>query len=340
MPFYQLVLLSVFVALLSLLIVTRMGITTLEGRYPPAGDFVKIDDEVIHYVERNGFVSNAATVVAIHGASGNLMDPLRALDEKLEAFYRRIYIDRPGSGWSSRNGSADASPRVQAERIIKALDAIGLNEPAVFVGHSWGASVIAQIALLAPEKVKGLLFVAPASHPWPGGVSWHYEVATKPVVGKFFSELLVLPAGWFMVPQSIESVFAPEDVPDNYLENIGARLVLRPLNFRSNAQDVANLNSYLTDLAKDYTRINVPTMIITGKQDDVVLPEIHSEGLHRDIITSNLIILEDAGHMPHHTHTSVVADSIHQLAELSLQEPDGIRGFDATARGLASPPSP
>ena len=43
----------------------------------------------------------------------------------------------------------------------------------------------------------GLVLLAPATHPWPGGVTWYYDLAARPVVGPLFSWTVALPVGEF-----------------------------------------------------------------------------------------------------------------------------------------------
>ncbi len=89
-----------------------------------------------------------------------------------------------------------------------------------------------------------LVFLAPATHPWPGGAtSWYYDLTTIPVIGRLFSETLTYPAGTLQMADATTCVFAPNKVPDNYLGMAAIPLVLRPSAFRANATDVAGLYS-------------------------------------------------------------------------------------------------
>ncbi|MCB1508799.1 MAG: alpha/beta hydrolase [Hyphomicrobiaceae bacterium] len=300
---------------------TRIGVQVIERRHPPAGIFVDVEGTRVHLVDRAGpdgaGVDGAAreaamAVVVIHGASSNLLDPLTALDGVLSDRYRRIYVDRPGLGYSARRGPGDASPAVQAARILAALEAIGVDR-FVLAGHSFGASVVLQMALQAPERVAGLVFIAPASHPWPGGVSWYYELAAAPFAGRVFSHLVALPFGWFSVDAGAASVFTPEPVPEGYAEAIGAPLVLRPRSFIANGEDVAWLKPFLEREAPRYRTITAPTVILTGDSDATVLAEIHSVGLERDIAGAERIVIAGAGHAFHHHRPELVREAVDRV---------------------------
>ena len=52
---------------------------------------------------------------------------------------------------------------------------------AVIVGHSFGGAIAAAFGVRHPDKTEGLLFLAPATHPWPGGIDWYYHLAAMPM---------------------------------------------------------------------------------------------------------------------------------------------------------------
>jgi pimeloyl-ACP methyl ester carboxylesterase len=287
-----------------------------EAAFPPRGRFVEIDGRPIHYVDLApdaAEVADAPAVVFIHGASGNLADPMLAFRPALEGRLRLVFIDRPGHGWSGRKGRGDASPEVQAEIVAKLLARIGV-ERAVIVGHSWGGSVAAAFAVNHPERTAGLLFVSAATHPWPGGVTWYYMIAAAPVIGTLFVHTLVTPIGMLSLKSAVDGVFAPDTPPADYAAATGVRLLFRPSEFVANAEDVVDLKGYVERLAPRYAGIKAPTIVISGKRDPIVYEEIHSVGLARDIPGARLVWLDENGHMPHHAATEAVVTAVEELA--------------------------
>ena len=181
-----------------------------------------------------------------------------------------------------------------------------------------GVQAINAQARQSYDQAAGLVFLAPATHPWPGGeVTWYYHLTTIPVVGWAFSELLAAPAGYLQYRNALKGVFEPNRVPSDYPERSGTRLVLRPHVFRHNADDVTSLYDAVRNMSKRYHEINLPTSIITGDSDGVVLAEIHSKGLEEDISGAKLIWLENTGHMPAWTDASLVADEILRISEIA-----------------------
>ncbi|SHM44869.1 alpha/beta fold hydrolase [Roseibium suaedae] len=313
-------LVGVLVVILSLLTAyTEFRVRSIEAELPADGQFVMADGVPIHLhrLQPDVELAEKPSLVFIHGASGNAYDQLGAFRAELEGRYDLIFVDRPGLGHSGRTSDAQSAPSEQARLIGEVLDALGIGK-AVVVGHSLGASVTAALALERPDLVEGLVFLAPATHPWPGGVNWYYNVATLPVIGRIFCASLTLPIAERVAPKAILGVFAPEEAPADYDGMIRLPLLFRPDSFRANAQDVAGLKEHVTRLSQRYGEIDVPAVVITGDKDTVVWPSIHSQGLVRDLPQARLVTLPGAGHMPHHTRTQDVVREIDGLMELVL----------------------
>lgn len=291
---------------------TRWSALQIEQKYPPIGQFAGSPGERLHYVDVAAPNSERPPVVFIHGASGNLRDQIGAFKAPLEGEARLIFVDRPGHGYSDRAGADD--PAKQAERYKLLLDELAI-EQAVLVGHSLGAASVAAFAVLYPERVKGLVFLAPATHPWPGGVTWYQDVASLPVIGHLFTEVLSLPVGLASLESGSKSVFKPNPVPDGYVESAAIALFLRPWIFRNNARDVAGLKEFVLAFSPRYKEIKAPTVVITGNRDDVVLPSIHSVGLERDIEGAELIVLDDVGHKPDYVANEVALTAIRKVSQ-------------------------
>jgi pimeloyl-ACP methyl ester carboxylesterase len=288
----------------------------IEARHPPAGRFVAVSGGRLHLVDRRPVDREPdGTIVLLHGASGAQGDMMVTLGARLVDRYRVIAIDRPGHGWSDRpGGRADAAPARQAALIHEALMAAGV-EHAVVVGHSFAGSVATRLTLDYPQTVSGLMLLAPATHPWPGGVAWYYTPATTPVLGDVFAHTVAMPLGLAVLDTAINAVFAPQRAPAAYAEEAGARLVLRPREFLANAEDVKDLLGYVREQAHRYGAIKAPTVIITGDVDKIVSPQIHSAALAREIPGAKLIVLPGVGHVPQWAAPDLVAREIDRLAQ-------------------------
>ena len=162
--------------------------------------------------------------------------------------FRVFAVDRPGHGWSDRLAGADAaSPAGQAAALRAALARRGV-ERAIVVVHSLAGMLGLAMALDAPEFARGLVLLAPVSHPWPGGVAWYYRLAASRLFGPAFRRLFVLPAGLASMRGGVREVFAPNPPPKDYVVATRLPLVFRPRHFRANAEDVVAAEAHVAAL--------------------------------------------------------------------------------------------
>lgn len=278
---------------------SRMKASAFERAYPPRGAFVDTPHGRLHLVRRDPAGAPVATIVLIHGASGNQADMMAPLGGRLAARGFRVFaVDRPGHGYSARLAQDASSPAAQARAIRAALKAAGV-ERAIVVGHSWAGAVATAFALDHADFTQGVVLLAPVTHPWPKGVRWYYRLASKPVLGWLFTRTLLLPAGLASFDGALSGVFAPQPTPSGYAQATGAVLALRPWIFRANAEDVADLRGHLQKQAPRIPEIALPVAILAGDRDAVVLTERHSYGCAREIAGATLEMLPGVGHSPH-----------------------------------------
>jgi pimeloyl-ACP methyl ester carboxylesterase len=293
---------------------TRAGAWLIERRNPPVGTFATVNGTKMHFVHLTaGGKPDLPAVVFLHGASSNLKDQMVPLRPLLESRAELLFLDRPGHGWSQR-GSGNATLSGQAKTVAALLDHLGIRE-AILVGHSFGAAEATAFALAYPERTRGLVLLASATHPWPGGAtSWYYSLTAVPVVGRIFAGSLAWPGGSLRLRQATECVFSPNKVPDGYTDRASIGLVLRPAAFRANAVDVAGLYRHTVETAPRYPEIKAPTVVISGDRDTVVDEEIHSIGLARDIEGAELVWVKNLGHKPDWIAPELVVAGIENVA--------------------------
>jgi len=309
------ILIAIIVVLLAALAAwTRLKAREIEALYPPTGEMIDVGGYKLHVVHLpRPSDADLPPLVFIHGASGNLLDQSVPFRPRFEGRAEMLFVDRPGHGWSERGGEANATPDGQADAIAAAMKAKGISS-AIIIGHSFGGAIAASFALAYPQMTAGLVFLAPATHPWPGGIAWYYGLTRTPLIGPLFANTLALPAGLSRLESGSACVFAPNPKPDDYVSKTAPALVLRPRAFRNNAIDVANLKPYVTRIAPRYPEIKSPTVIITGDSDSIVLAHIHSEGLARDIEGSELVWISNLGHKPDHVTTDLAVRAIEKVA--------------------------
>jgi pimeloyl-ACP methyl ester carboxylesterase len=249
----------------------------------------------------------------IHGASSNLLSMRQPLGDRLARNHRVILIDRPGHGWSTRANPADSTPAIQGRMIDEALEKIGVG-PAIFVVHSWSGALGARMALDYPQRVAGLVMLAPVAYPWPGGVGWYNKVVTTPVIGPLLAYTITLPLGHFLTEPGARVAFLPQILPDGFVRDSATPLLLRPREFLSNAWDLVTLKEAVREQTPRYGTIRIPLVIMSGDAaDKTVSTNIHSRPLAAAVPNAKLIVLPDVGHMVQYAVPDLVISEIEAM---------------------------
>jgi pimeloyl-ACP methyl ester carboxylesterase len=112
----------------------------------------------LHYLAW-GESFTGSTIVLIHGvgSSAHIWDltaPLLA--ERVGT--RVVALDQRGHGESEQPASGYDFPTV-VDDLLGFMDALEITEPALLVGHSWGASVVLHFGVAHPDRTAGVALV-------------------------------------------------------------------------------------------------------------------------------------------------------------------------------------
>jgi len=249
----------------------------------------------------------------IHGASSNLESMRQPLGGRLAEKHRVILIDRPGHGWSARARNEDSTPDTQGRMIEEALEKLGIVS-AVFVVHSWAGALGARMALDYPQRVAGLVMLAPVAYPWPGGVGQYNRIISTPVIGPLLAHTITLPLGTLLAEAGARGVFRPQMMPDGFIQRSATPLLLRPREFIANAHDLVDLKEAVREQAPRYAGISAPVVVISGDgADKTVSTSIHSRPFAAIVPNAKLIVLPDVGHMVQHAAPELVISEIEAM---------------------------
>jgi pimeloyl-ACP methyl ester carboxylesterase len=299
----------VVAALTVLALITQAGVLFLQRSHPAQGQKIEVVGATLNVLDIGRRDSAGPPIVIIHGASSNLETMRQPLGDILAKHRRVILIDRPGHGWSTRVRLDDSTPAIQGQMIDVALEKLGLG-PAVFVVHSWAGALGARMALDYPQRVAGLVMLAPVAYPWRGGVGWYNKLVTTPVIGPLLAYTITLPLGYFLAEPGARNVFLPQIMPTNFVESTATLLLLRPREFLANAQDLVTLKAAVAEQAPRYGNIRVPVLVITGDADKTVSPTIHSRPFAAALPDAKLIVLPGVGHIVQNAAPELVAREI------------------------------
>ncbi|MEM6488456.1 MAG: alpha/beta fold hydrolase [Pseudomonadota bacterium] len=246
-------------------------------------------------------------VLMLHGGSGNLRDMAMTLVPALARRHRVIAVDRPGFGHSDSVLRA-ASLGGQVRALRAAMRRLG-HRRVHLVGHSYGGAVALAWALNHREEVATLSLISAASMDWGGTLDWQYRLTAAPLLGAALAQAARF-AGSRRIGAALEAVFHPDPVPPAYRALGGVDLALRPSTFRLNARQIASLHPQLVDMVPRYATLTMPAAVIHGTDDRVLPAAVHAVPLAARLPCGEPVLIPGAGHMPHHSHTALVAEAV------------------------------
>lgn len=246
---------------------------------------VKVGSHVCPYLE--GGPSDGETVVLLHGFGGD-KDVWPMYAKSLAKKYHLICPDLPGFGENDRSIDRDYGIPMQAAWLCEFLDALNISNCHI-AGNSMGGHIALLFALEHPAYLKSLTLINNAGIAtnvkselriaMEGGVNL-LEVNSLDDVKRSFQFTAFKPAP---MPRQFLKIFLKESIKHKeLLDKIG------------HAVDEDGTNSPLNDRLGDLT---TPTLIIWGRHDrvfDVSCAEL----MHAGVKGSELVILEETGHMP------------------------------------------
>jgi len=264
-------------------------------------------------------------LVYLHGAGG-----MTAEDPILAALAERWHVYAPflpGYGETEECGSLRDMLDF-ALHTADVVEGLGLKDP-VFVGHSMGGMIAAEMAALAPNDVSRLALIAPAGlwlddHPIPDMFSlMPYEMP-----GYLFHDP---EAGAKLMTASL-TLDDPEFLKTYLIRNARqmgmAGKILFPIPERG--------------LAQRLYRIKARTVILWGESDRLI-PPVYGPAFAAGIAGARLVTIPEAGHMVIAEKPAEVAAAVASLHQaLTLLPLDGEGGSRSETDGVVrrAPPVP
>ncbi len=227
----------------------------------------------INYLQ---FGKKGQPIVFLHGWQQNS----RSFTTLVPFFYRdyRLFLlDLPGFG-KSEFPPPGFSSFDYAKAVSEWLKEKKLKK-VILVGHSFGGKIAAIIAYQEPTLILKLVLIASAGLPYP---KKYYQLE------KFVPPRLIK-----KIPSFLRSVFASRDY-----KQAGELLPI----FKTIVKE---------DIRPIFSKINVPTLIIWGKNDQE-LPSEDGKKIHQLVKKSKLAIIP-GGHFPFWENPQKVAKLINQF---------------------------
>ena len=292
----------ILLALLLLVLVALAGFrlaaafretATREALAPPSGRLVQTSSGGVFIQEKGP--PDGVPVVLFHGTAAWSELWWRTTDALATAGFRVIALDLPPFGFSDRPGIY-----TRADQAARVNDVLGTlkAEPAIIVGHSFGAGAATELVMRYPNRARGLVLVdaalgltAPPSDP-PALLQpkWIREMLvsstiTNPLATKFLLQSLIA---------------KKERALPEYVE-----ILQRPTYRTGSTPDIADWLYYFIGSDRDarsadraaYARMKVPVVIIWGGKDTVT-PLEQANDLKTLLTQATLTILPGLGHIP------------------------------------------
>lgn len=243
--------------------------------------FADVNGIRLHY-EDSG--SGPETIVFAHAG---LFDR-RMWEAQVEEFrdsYRCITYDHRGQGQSG------VPPEVAIDHDVLAEDAAALIQhlsaaPCHFVGLSQGANVGVRLALRRPELLTSLVVLGLTVDQDERFVRRFTLLAT---LLRFVGPRLVLPR---VMPVMFGKHFMDDAVRKEQRDLWRSRLQANQRAIHKTARGIAGR----TPLADELSHVDVPTLVISGEEDEVSSPA-KARAIHEQLPHSELVLVPRSGHM-------------------------------------------
>lgn len=241
---------------------------------------------------------DAVPIVLVHGATVPCWEFDELVPLLLRAGFQTLRFDLYGHGASDRPAGPYTFERF-ARQLAEIVEATAFPRPAIHLGHSFGAALVAAVAAARPDQVQRLVLVAPMLD-FRSTVSWA-KLLHAPLMGEAVMRFIGVPAlirrrhqrYAMMGRPHLSSRFVEQAADDGF-----GRAILSM--FRSDALgDKSSRYSALRSLDREI-------LVVTG-EDDAVIPSTHVARL-RSLLPPHAHRAISAGHSLLLTHpTSVMA---------------------------------
>jgi pimeloyl-ACP methyl ester carboxylesterase len=283
-----------------------LGARRAEEANPPGGSFIEVEGVRLHYLEKG----NGPLVVLLHGNATMAQDWVASgVFDALARTNRVIAFDRPGFGHSSRPRSVVWTPAAQAQLIAAALAQRG-EAQARIVGHSFGTLVALELGLGHPQVAGSLVLIGGYYYPSVRMDAVLGSPPAIPVIGDAMRFTVSPLLGAAMKRPMEKQIFAPAPVSAGWKARFPFAMTLRPSQIRASAAEAALMVPAAAALQGRIGDLKLPLTIIAGDGDKVVSTSDQSERLAAALPGSELLIVEGAGHMVHHTASTRVTAAI------------------------------
>jgi len=254
-----------------------------------------IDEPVFNgqaYVIEDGR-DNRDLVVLVHGLGDRASDTWANVIPELARRFHVLAFDLPGFGRSSKDNQL-YSPDNYVAFIDFLVTKLGYQE-FMLVGHSMGGNIALRYTSTYPQKVRRLMLVDAAG------------ILHRVTYSNFLTHFGIRMLPQFYSSQSgdiqdIASLIIGQLAARNGMMEMGEQMLLNDPRLRQkilggDASTIAAYAMIMTDYSDRLRGLKIPTLIIWGKQDNVI-PLRTGKVLATNLTNAGLVIFDETGHSP------------------------------------------
>lgn len=276
-----------------------------------------IDGAAVHYWDYapEKWTAKSRTIVMIHGFRGDHHGLERVVE--LLPNHRIIMPDLPGFGVSAALVSKEHSVENYGSFLLKFLDALALGNGTVLLGHSFGSIVVSHFVAKYPQRIYPLVLVNPIASPaleGPKGfmtklaVFYYWAAAKLPATlgnatlrSKLIVKIMSVTMAKTKDPDLLDFIHAQHHAYFSGFANRDMLLEAFQASVSGTVREVAD-------------QISMPVLLIAGAQDEIAtLP--HQHKLDHRLADSELVVIDDVGHLIHYETPVPAAAAINDFLE-------------------------
>lgn len=246
--------------------------------------------EGLHYTK----CGSGRPIIALHGF-GMTSYSWRHLTAALSPKNQLFVFDLRGHGLSAKSDGSDYSLEGQARTVVRFIRSVPLKD-VVLIGHSIGGAIALLSAIMTVEDrglIRALILIDSVA--LPQRIPLFVEILRFPIVNMLL--LRLIPSTWlvkFVLRRAYYNKSKiTNDQIDNYASNLSTSAGIRAL--INMARQLVPPD--ITRLAEQFAEITIPTLLLWGQNDKIVLPAV-GIAINALLSRSALTILDRCGHVP------------------------------------------
>ncbi|UQN44629.1 alpha/beta fold hydrolase [Agarivorans sp. B2Z047] len=261
------------------------------------GKHVQLSHGLVHF-HREG-QRTAPVVVLIHGFSAFSYVWERNVNSLLKQGYQVISVDLYGRGYSARPNTA-YTRQLFVEQIKELLDDQQIDEPVYLAGLSMGGAISVRFAELYPEKVAGLILLAPLT------TTPKIAPLPIPIIGEYVAYSFVIPS---LPKRQLDDLSNLEKALD-WVAQFEPQMRYKGYRKAMLATVRGLMQEPMLDAYLAVAKTNIPSLVVWGDADKV-LPYRQAQGVQKALGEHcQLVTVEGAGHALQYEYSEQVNQHI------------------------------